>query len=214
MLMMVPDLEMEDAYKAATMAVAHAQALCPKLTGDAASSISPVYGEGYFGLSWTVGYLWAQNQGVRPYLQRSLAGKTIPMWIDDPTGTEAKKNPKAKTRVTESGRPQVLIFRKAATVGQQKKVTRKIAGGGTVTKMVPASYPGAPGRIANREASQPYTTPGKKGGRIAKGNIGIRWWFPGLSPRLFLQEGLNRAAGDMGVKGTISVGYDFSAPAT
>jgi hypothetical protein len=214
MLMMVPGLEAEDAYKAATKAVAHAQALCPKLTGDAASSIAPIYGEGYFGLTWTVGYLWAQNQGVRPFLMRSLAGKTIPMWVDDPTGTEAKKNPKAKRRVTESGRPQVLIFRKAATVGQQKKVTRKIAGGGTITKMVPASYPGAPGRIANREARQPYTTPGKVGGRIARGNIGIRWYFPGLSPRLFLQEGLDRAAGDMGVKGTISVGYNFGAPAT
>jgi len=210
--MMVPGLEIEDASTAAKMAVAHAQALCPKLTGDAAASIEPVYGEGYFGITWTVGYLWAQNQGIRPFLMRSLAGKTIPMWVIDLDGKIKADNPKAETRVTASGIPQVLIFRRAATIGQQKQVKTKIAGGKSITKTVPASYPGAPGRIADREAASPNTSPGKLGGRIAKGNIGIRWYHPGLSPRHFLQEGLNRAAGDMGVSGTISTGYDFGSP--
>jgi hypothetical protein len=213
MIFVAPDLELEDAYKAAQLAVAHAQALCPKLTGTGASGIKPVFGEGYFGLTWEMPYIWVQNQGAKPFLMRSLAGKTIPMWVDDPTGAEARDNPKAQTRVTESGRPQVLIFRRAAPIGQQKIVTRKGAGGQMVKVSVPASYPGAAGRIANREAATPYTTEGRVGGRIAKGNIGIRWYFPGLSPRGFLEEGIHRAATDVGARGRINVGYDWNAPA-
>jgi hypothetical protein len=209
MIYVVPGMEIEDAYKAARLAVAHAQVLCPKLTGTGAAGIGPIFGEGYFGLTWEAPYLWAQNQGARPFLMRALAGKTIPMWIDDPTGSQARDNPKAQTRVTESGRPQVLIFRRAATIGQQKTVTRKGAGGQMVKVSVPASYPGAAGRIANREAATPYTTEGKSGGRIAKGNIGIRWYFPGLSPRNFFEEGLSFAAAEMKVQGHISTGYDF-----
>jgi hypothetical protein len=199
MTYIAPELGIEEAYMAAQLAVRHAQALCPKLTGTGASGIRPFFGEGYFGLSWTMPYIWVQN----------LAGKTIPMWIDDPTGTVQRDNPKAKTRVTESGRPQVLLFRRAAPVGTRKTVKRKGPGGATISVDVPASYPGAAGRIANREASAPYTTPGQLGGRVARGNIGIRWYFPGLTPRHFLEEGLNRAATDVGVRGHISVAYDF-----
>lgn len=209
MTYIAPELGIEDAYEAAQLAVAHAQALCPKLTGTGASGIKPLFGEGYFGLTWTMPYLWVQNVGAKPFLMRSLAGKTIPMWIDDPTGTEKAKNPKAQTRTTESGRTQVLIFRRAAPIGSRKTVKRKGPGGAMISRDVPASYPGAVGRIAQREAPRPWTTEGRTGGQIAQGNIGIRWYFPGLSSRNFFEEGLNRAAEDIGARGHISVAYDF-----
>lgn len=209
MIYVAPELEIEEAYEAAQLAVRHAQALCPKLTGTGASGIRPIFGEGYFGLTWEMPYIWIQNQGARPFLMRSLAGKTIPMWLDDPTGALQRDNPKAQTRVTASGRPQVLIFRRAAPIGSRKVVKRKGPGGAILSVDVPASYPGAAGRIANREAASPYTTEGRLGGRISRGNIGIRWYFPGLSPRNFLEEGLHRAATDVGARGHISVAYDF-----
>jgi hypothetical protein len=209
MIYVAPDMEVEQCYEAAQLAVAHAQALCPKLTGTGASGIRPIFGEGYFGLTWTMPYIWVQNTGAKPFLMRSLAGKTIPMWVDDPIGTTIRDNPKAKTRTTASGRTQVLIFRKAAPIGSRKTVKRKGPGGATISVDVPRSYPGAAGRIAQREAAAPYTTPGKLGGRVAAGNIGIRWYFPGLSPRSFLEEGLQRAASHMGARGHISVAYDF-----
>ena len=203
----------DDAYNGAMIAVARAQKLSPKLSGMAARSIEPVYGPGFFGLTWEVPYLWYQNEGVRPFLMRNLAGRVIPMWIDDPTGSVAEKNPKAQRRVTESGRPQVLIFRKAAPIGSRKTVKRKGPGGKIIEVDVPRSYPGAAGRIANREAPTPYTTAGRLGGRIAQGNIGIRWYFPGLSPRYFLQESLRQAAAELGVKGSLRYGFNLSAPA-
>jgi hypothetical protein len=209
MIFVAPDLPIEQCYDAAELAVKHAQALCPKLTGTGASGIRPLFGEGYFGLTWTMPYLWVQNQGARPFLMRSLAGKTIPMWIDDPTGVEKERNPKAQTRVTESGRPQVLIFRKAAPIGSRKTVQRRGPGGAMISVDVPRSYPGAAGRIANREAPVPYTTPGRLGGQIARGNIGIRWYFPGLAPKNFFEEGLHRAAQDLGAQGHIALAYDF-----
>jgi hypothetical protein len=209
MIYVAPELPIEGCYEAAQLAVAHARALCPKLTGTGASGIQPLFGEGYFGLTWEMPYIWIQNQGAKPFLMRSLAGKTIPMWIDDPTGTERRDNPKAQTRTTESGRTQVLIFRRAAPIGTRKTVKRKGPGGATISVDVPASYPGAAGRIANREASAPYTTPGRLGGRIARGNIGIRWYFPGLAPRNFLEEGLHRAAQDVGTQGHIAIAFDF-----
>lgn len=209
MIYVAPDLEIGQCYEAARLAVAHAQALCPKLTGTGASGIKPLFGEGYFGMTWEMPYIWVQNVGAKPFLMRSLAGKTIPMWLDDPTGSVIRDNPKAKTRTTASGRTQVLIFRRAAPIGSKKTVTRKGAGGALVKREVPASYPGAAGRIANREAAMPSTTPGRLGGRVARGNIGVRWYFPGLTPRNFLEEGLNRAATDVGAWGHISTGYDF-----
>jgi hypothetical protein len=210
LIFVAPELSIEEAYGVAQQAVKYAQALCPKLTGTGASGIRPIFGEGYFGVTFEMPYIWIQNVGARPFLMRNLAGKTIPMWVDDPTGSQARDNPKAQTRTTASGRTQVLIFRKAAPIGSRKTVKTRGPGGATISKDVPRSYPGAAGRIANREAAQPYTTPGRVGGRIAQGNIGIRWYFPGLSPRHFLEEGLKRAAADAEVRGRISYGFDYS----
>jgi hypothetical protein len=121
------------------------------------------------------------------------------MWIDDPAGLERQKNPKAKTRVTMTGKTQVLIFRRAARFGQTRTTRKKLAGGTYEEKSAPMSYPGAPGRIAVRQAGQPLTTPGATGGQIAQGNIGIRWYYPGLAPRKFLNHGMTEAAQQAGI---------------
>jgi hypothetical protein len=94
-----------------------------------------------------------------------------------------------------SGKTQVLIFRRVASVGQTKTVTRRSRVTGTIERtQVPASYPGAPGRIGRREAAQPYTRGGSSGGQIAGGNVGVRWRHPGLAPRKFLNNSLTLAA--------------------
>lgn len=134
-------------------------------------------------------YTWYQDNGVRPFTMYSLAGKTIPMWIDDPAGTERLRNPKARTRVTLSGKTQILIFRRAAQIGQRKTIRTRVAGQWE-TKTVPLSYPGAPGRIGRREAGRPYTTAGRTGGQIAAANVGVRWRHPGLAPRKFLNRAM------------------------
>lgn len=144
-------------------------------------------------------YVWFQEQGIRAFTMFSLAGKTIPMWVDDPTGTEREKNPGAKTRTTLSGKVQVLIFRRAAMPGQTIKRRRKVADGTYEEYAVPASYPGAPGRIGKREAAQPRTTPGRRPGAIARGNIGVRWRHPGLAPRKFLNHAMTLAAEQGGI---------------
>jgi hypothetical protein len=192
------------------MAVRIAQYSAPKLTGLGAKNIFPLWGPGYFGVHF-MEHMWFQNVGVRPQTMRWLAGKTIPMWIDDPTGAERRKNPKAKTRRTESGKIQVLIFRRAALPGQRKTV-KKTVGGVTITRDVPMSYPGAPGRIALREAPSPYTTPGRIAGRVAQGNVGVRWYFPGLAPRNFLDNALIQAGNYFGVVGSIRSGYNWILP--
>src|SRR5580658_6984428 len=109
MIMIVPEAPQSLCEALANRAVLHAQYLAPKLSGRAADSIYPIVERSGFGVGWTVPWLWYQDQGVRPYLQRSLAGKTIPMWIDDPSGSVARDNPKAEKRTTASGKPQVLI---------------------------------------------------------------------------------------------------------
>jgi hypothetical protein len=128
----------------------------------------------------------------------ALAGKTIPMWVDDPTGTERQKNPKAKLRTTLSGKTQVLIFRRAAQLGQTKTTRTKVAGQWQ-SRTVPMSYPGAPGRIGRREAGRPLTTPGRTGGQVAMGNVGVRWRHPGLAPRKFLNRAMVTAAQENGI---------------
>jgi hypothetical protein len=214
--MAIEGLEPRAARRLATWAVKYAQAHAPKLSGDSARSIRPMYGRGYFGMRWDQDHpqVWFQNSGVRPFLMRSLAGKTIPMWIDDPTGTERQKNPKAETRTTASGRTQVLIFRRAANPGDTKMADRKRRVNGRMQKVtvpVPKSYPGAPGRIASRQAQAPYNTPSQSIGKIARANVGVRWYFPGLTPRNFLQNGLVEACNKLGIlPGAIHVGYGFT----
>lgn len=195
MIMLVPGLSGARARTIANAAVKEARRKMPKMSGWSASRIYPLYGKGYFGVGFLDSYVWFQEKGIRPFTMYNLQGKTIPMWIDDPTGTERQRNPKAKIRVTMSGKTQVLIFRKVAMVGQTKTVRRrnKVTGTWEATS-VPASYPGAPGRIAIREAGSPLTTPGRVGGRIAKGNIGVKWRHPGLAPRAFLNNSITLAA--------------------
>lgn len=146
----------------------------PKLSGAAAGGTRPFSAPGVFGLTWRADYLWYQEAGIKAFTMKSLQGKTIPMWVDDPTGSERQKNKGAKTRVTASGKTQVLIFRKA-------------------------TKPGVPGRIGRREAGRPLTTPGKLGGAIASGNVGVKWRHPGLSPRGFLHKAVLAAAHDHGL---------------
>lgn len=193
-IIMEVDADVFVCRQVATHAVKLTREVAPKLTGSSARRITPIYAAGLVGLQWMDAHVWYQNQGIKAFTMRKLAGKTIPMWIDDPTGREREKNPKARTRVTESGKTQVLIFRRAANIGQRKRVRRN-----GVWVDVPASFPGAPGRIANREAAAPDTTPGRVGGAIARGNVGVRWRFPGLDERGFLQYGLVNAVMEAGL---------------
>lgn len=167
----------------------------PKLSGASAARLQPLYGKGYFGIWWADSYVWFQDHGIRPFTMRNLAGKTIPMWVDDPTGAERSRDPKAKVRTTASGKTQVLIFRRAANIGQRiTKYGKDRNGNRIVISDKPASYPGAPGRISRREAAAPWTRSGAKGGQIAPGNGGVRWRHPGIQPRLFLNNAVTLAA--------------------
>lgn len=173
-IMRVDGLSGPRARTLANAAVREARRVMPKLTGGSASRLFPLYGQGFFGIGFQDSYVWFQEQGIRPFTMYALAGKTIPMWVDDPTGAEREKNPKAKTRVTLSGKVQVLIFRKA-------------------------TEPGAPGRIGRRETSRPFTSQGKVAGAIAKGNVGVKWRHPGLAPRKFLNHAVSLAAQQGGI---------------
>lgn len=199
LIMLVPGLRGPRARNMANAAVREARRVMPKLTGRAASRLFPLYGSGFFGVGWADQYTWFQEQGIRAFTMASLAGKTIPMWVDDPTGTERERNPRAKTRVTLSGKVQVLIFRKAAIQGARVTRRRKVADGTWEEYSAPASYPGAPGRIGRREAGRPSTTPGRTGGAIARGNVGVRWRHPGLAPRKFLNHAMALAAEQGGI---------------
>jgi len=181
MVMLVRNLTMDDAKAASKIAVEIAKREAPKLSGAGAKSIQPLFDVGEFGVKWSEPYMWIQDQGARPFTMKSLQGKVIPMWISDPTGIEALKNPKAKTRTTASGVSQVLIFRKATN-------------------------PGAPGRIALRAA---VSENGRIAGQIAKGNVGVKWRFPGLAPRHFFTYALEQAAKNFGIHGSIKVGYSI-----
>lgn len=204
LIMIVPGLAGRRAHRIANNAVVMARQLMPKLTGTAASRLFPLYGKGFFGVGFADSYVWFQENGIRPFTMYSLAGKTIPMWIDDPAGELMQKNPKAPTRVTMSGKPQILIFRRVAQIGQRRTVRKVSRVSGEVTEYtVPMSYPGAPGHIGSplgrREAGQPWTTPGRRAGAIARGNVGVRWRHPGLAPRKFLNHAMTRAAQQAGI---------------
>lgn len=200
LIMLVNGLSGARARTIANAAVREARKRIPKMTGQAGSRLFPLYGKGYFGVGFLDSYVWFQENGIQPFTMTNLAGKTIPMWIDDPTGTERVKNPKAKTRVTMSGKTQVLIFRRVAQIGATRTKTRRNPRTGeTQQSTVPASYPGAPGRIAVREAARPWTRQGKVGGQIARGNVGVRWRHPGLAPRKFLNFSITLAAQRYGI---------------
>lgn len=189
LIMSVPGASPGDTRILAQEALKHARLLAPKLTGSGARAMTAIWGAGWFGIRFPLKQMWFQEAGIRPFTMKSLQGKTIPMWITDPTGRERAKNPKAKTRVTASGKTQVLIFRKVSKIGSTKSVQTPRG-----IEQRPLSYPGAPGRIGLREAGNPYTTPGKMAGAIARRNVGVRWRHPGLQRQGFIRESLTRSA--------------------
>lgn len=127
--------------------------------------------------------MWYAEHGSGAHTMKSLAGRVVPMWVPDPQGQLSAENPKAKTRVTVDGRRQVLIFRRAAKLGQRKRVVRRVGGAQTHVE-VPASYPGAPGRIAARSSS----------GAILAGNTGVRWRHPGNRGQHFISRSISAVA--------------------
>ena len=178
----------------ASQAVFTAVDVMPKVTGHMVSTLRPIFDDSFFGIYFPDRRVWFQEQGIRPFTMHHVAGKVIPMWIEDPTGAERKANPKAKTRRTLDGRTQVLIFRRAANKGERRTVRRKLPGDGVRTVSVPASYPGAPGRIASQGERAPATTAGRTGGRVARGNVGVRWRHPGIVARHFLNYAMTITA--------------------
>lgn len=196
----VKGLDAFRAHQLAIQAVQQARLVAPKgylAVGEnsMASRLLPYSGRGYFGIRWLDNYAYYQEMGAQPFTMSSLSGKTIPMWLKDPTGIERIKNPKAKTRVRPDGVTEVLIFRKVAKKGARKTIITKYGN----KKSVPASYPGAPGRIALREARHPYTSPGKAAGAISSPNVGVRWRNPGLRGKHFMQNGITTAAAGNGI---------------
>lgn len=182
----------------AQQAVRFGRTLVPKLSGRAAKGMTPYWSQGYFGIRWDQSYLWFQETGIRAFTMTKLAGKVIPMWIDDPTGKEARDNPKAKRR-TISGRRQILIFRKAAKIGQRKRVARRDGRGRILGyRSVPMSYPGAPGRISQRHPS------GRIAGKPPRAlpHVGVRWRHPGLEGRGMLQHAMLETAKANGLRAT------------
>lgn len=195
LVMLLPDVDSQSAKYMAIDAVHMARQSMPRVSGATANRLQPVHGSGYIGIYFPDRWTWWMERGTKPFTMRSLAGKTVPMWITDTDGSERQKSPKAKVRTTQDGRVQVLIFRRAARIGQRKVVTRKNKVTGAMeSTTVPASYPGAPGRIARRVAPAPFTPSGQRGGQIAKGNVGVRWRHPGLNAMLFLNGALADAA--------------------
>jgi hypothetical protein len=202
-IMGVPDMSGEDLRPIAMRAAIIARELAPKLSVQSVSMFMGIWGEGFFGIQWEHPYVWYQEAGIRPFTMRNLAGKVVPMWLDDADGKLREANPKAKTRVTNSGRPQTLVFRRAAAMGARKSVWRQV--GGVMTRVsVPQSYPGAPGRIAvNR--SQGILRMGDVNpnaanvGQIAPGNVGVRWRHPGLAGGRFIEGGMRLAAQEAGL---------------
>ena len=189
---------MQRAKWLAKIATEEAQRYAPRASGQAALRMAPIWGPGWFGIHWLDDYLFLQEMGIRPFTMHALAGRTIPMWVNDPNGEEAAKQKNPRTRTLADGRRQTLIFRRAARHGQRKTVMRQV--GGAMQRMsVPASYPGAPGRIAvNRSQgilrAGSVIGPHVNRGRILRGNVGVRWRHPGIDPAGFCARGMHLAA--------------------
>ena len=178
----VTDLPQAQSQRLAVAAVEFARQMAPRVSGRGARGFLPASGEGWFGIFSREGYMMFQNEGTRPRVMRELAGKTIPMWITDEDGSMTAGVPAEKrgerTRVTDDGRRQVLIFRKAAPIGSTK--TRRSARGRLIT--VPRAYPGAP-----RRGPHGYFQ-------------GVHWRHPGLRGRQFAQDALAVTADRAGVE--------------
>lgn len=184
---LVPGAPVDACRRLAEESVRVARLSYPRISGRSARGLHPVWGAGWYGVGWREPSVWYQERGTRPHTMTRLAGKVVPMWVDDRDGSVRRADPKAKTRVTDDGRRQVLIFRRAARIGQRKTVKR-VVGGAEVSVSVPASYPGAPGRIGSRS-----------GGRIALGNVGVRWRHPGLPAAGHLETAVLKVAAAAGL---------------
>lgn len=188
-IVMLADVDPNEAQFLADAAVDNARVRMPRVTGYMASTLQPMAGVGYFGIYFPDRRIWFMERGTRPFTMRSLPrDRAIPMWVNDPDGSEAREIRKhskkpPQTRVTEDGRRQVLIFRRVAPDKSRKTIMRD---GKQVS--VPRSYPGAPGRISARRAT----------GQIATGNVGVRWRHPGVAARMFLNEAVGDTAFDNG----------------
>lgn len=193
---LAPGLNRKQTRVLARQAAAFARGISPKLSGRGAQGIKPYFGEGFFGLRWDRTYMWYQEAGINPFTMTKLAGKTIPMWIDDPTGAEHRANPKAETRITETGRRQVLIFRKVGKIGARKRVAvRDGSGRLKYWRNVPQSYPGAPGRITHRQFHETRSvTTGRIAKLVSRPHVGVRWRHPGLVGREFMQYAIQETA--------------------
>jgi hypothetical protein len=192
--------EESDTEELASFAVEVARSRMPKVTGAMAKSLQSIYGDNYFGIYFPDRKTWFLEQGIKPFTMNALQGKTIPMWIDDPMGSERKANPKAERRRTADGREQVLIFRRVGKKGERKRVIRRGKDGLPRPTTVPVSYPGAPGRITRREMGPPLGRAGKVAGQIAKGNVGVRWRHPGIVARQFLNSAMAQTAIEFGIE--------------
>lgn len=200
-LVMLADLSREEAFYVATNALYTARQTMPRVSGATANRLATIAADGYFGLYFPDAWTWFMEGGTKAFTMRSLAGKTIPMWVEDRDGSLRRNDPKIKVRTTEDGRLQVLIFRRAARMGQRKVVRQKDPVTGQVTtRTTVASYPGAPGRINRRMPAAPFTPgSGPRGGQIARGNVGVRWRHPGIQAMQFLNGALARAAFEAGL---------------
>jgi len=172
-IVVVQGLPQDVAARAADQAALLAREMAPKVSGRGALGLRPAFGEDWFGIFSRESYMQHVNNGTRPRVMTELAGKTIPMWLNDPDGSMTERIPLAKraqrTRTTADGRRQVLIFRKAAPIGSTRMVQRR----GRMV-MVPRHYPGAPGR---RD--------------VRTGRFGGVWWrHPGIHGRQFAEDAL------------------------
>lgn len=187
-----PGVSAKDCAVLARMAASRAQSIAPKVSGAGARGIKPVSGRGFFGLSWDQTHLWYVEEGTKARTMRSLAGKIIPMWLGDPLGRLHRENPKAETRVTVDGRHEVLIFRRVAKIGQTKNAIRRDSQGRLQVRPVPASYPGAAGRINLRQF--PDFPNGTGNGRIMstieRPHVGVRWRHPGIIGKHFMAHAI------------------------
>lgn len=211
----IPGLGVVEAEPVARRASELAMRYLPRATGAAAATVFPIFGPQWFGVEWSHDSIWFQESGTKPHTMRNLAGKTIPMWVKDRDNKLRTSNPKIKTRTRrDTGEVEVLIFRKVAAIGQRKDVWRMVDGQLRQVSR-PASYPGAPGRIAvNRSkgllragdtmygASNP--------GQISKGNVGVKWRHPGLEAGRYIARGVMDAAEEFSLPVDSDVDY-FSA---
>jgi hypothetical protein len=147
-------------------------------------------------------YVWYQDHGIRPFTMNNLQGKTIPMWINDPSGQLRQKNPKAKTRVTKDGRQQTLIFRKAPKQGggTQRYSRNSKTGALELNTDKKGSSPTKAGRAKKDNLAGSLSEEGRKsGGKNGSGSSGMGWRYPGIAPKLFINNSITVTAQKNGI---------------